>query len=106
MLLTWAFLALTLYLSLRPDPTNVASSHSASSALLLFVVHTPLLAAALASPREIAEFGSWDWRIRYGFVLAGLIVMMATGAVAWVLTRRTLDRFDEWAGRPKLPVEP
>jgi hypothetical protein len=105
-LLTWASLALGLYLSLRPDPTNVAASHSASSTLLLFVAHTTLLAAALASPREIAEFGSWDWKIRHGLVLVGLAVMIATGATAWVLTRRTLDRFDEWAGRPKLPVTP
>jgi hypothetical protein len=105
-LVAWASLALGFYLSLRPDPTNVASSHSASSTLLLFVVHTALLAAALASPREIAEFGSWDWKIRYGLVLLGLTVMIATGATAWVLTRRALDRFDEWAGRPQLPVEP
>jgi hypothetical protein len=105
-LVAWASLALGLYLSLRPDPTDVASSHSASSTLLLFVAHTALLAAALASPREIAEFGSWDWKIRYGLVLLGLTVMIVTGATAWVLTRRTLDRFDEWVGRPRLPLEP
>lgn len=103
-LVAWASLAVGLYLSLRPDPTNVASSHTASSTLLLFVAHTAFVAAALASPRELAEFGSWDWKIRYGLVLLGLTVMIATGATAWVLTRRTLNRFDEWVGRPKLSL--
>jgi hypothetical protein len=26
--------------------------------------------------------------------------MIFTGVVAWQLTRKTIDRFDEWVGRP------
>ena len=105
MMLTWASLVLGLYLNLRPDPTKVASSRYSSITLLLFLAHTALLAALLAPPTEIVVFRSWDARIRYGLVLAGLTVLIGTGAMAWLLTRQTLDRFDEWVGRPEIPAK-
>ena len=100
LLVIWASLALGLYLAIRPGTTNAASSRSALSMLAFFVFHTPLLAAALVSPRELAVFASWDVRLRWGLLLAGLAVPIVTGTVAWFLTRRTLERFDEWVGRP------
>jgi hypothetical protein len=99
-LLTWAFLALTLYWNLRPGPTSVAASRSSSSGLILFFVHFALLAALLASPWEFAAFGASAARTSWAILLTGLTIMIVTGALAWVVTRRTFDRFDEWAGRP------
>ena len=67
--------------------------------LAFFLFHTPLLWAALVSPRELTEFASWDVRLRWGPVLTALAIPILTGTVAWLLTRRTLERFDELVGR-------
>lgn len=99
-LFTWVLLAVSLNLNLRPIPTAVASSRTSVITLLLTLVHAALIAALLASPPELAAFGTWDWRWRWAVVLAGLAVMAATGAAARLLTRQTADRFDEWVGRP------
>lgn len=100
LLLVWVTIALGLYVSILPGPTSVASSRAALSTLVFFALHTPLLWAVLVSPRELSEFASWDVRLRWGLVLSGLAVPVLTGTLAWFLTRRTIDRFDEWVGRP------
>ncbi len=99
-LVAWANIALGLYLALRPGPTAAASSRAAMSQLAFFALHTPLLHAALASPRELAAAGAWDPRLWWALAFAGLAIPTLTGLLAWTLTRRTLRRFDEWAGRP------
>jgi len=66
------------------------------------MIHAPLLWAAFASPRELAEFAVLDARLRWGLALTCLMIPVLTGAVAWILTRRALGRFDEWVGRPYL----
>jgi ABC-type Na+ efflux pump permease subunit len=96
----WANVALGLYLAIRPGPTNSANSRAATSMLAAFVLHTPLVAALLASPREIAVFDTWSPRLRWGVMLAGLAIMILTGMIARWLTRRTLEHFEEWVGRP------
>jgi hypothetical protein len=100
LLIVWANLALGLYLGIRPGTTSAASSRAALSMLVCLVFHTPVLWALLISPGEFAEFASWDVRLRSGLMLAGLTVAILTGLLAWILTRRTLARFDEWVGRP------
>lgn len=102
-LLTWALLALAFYSSIRPDPTSVVSSRSVIITLILLVTHTALLGVALASPPELAVFALWDVRLRWGLILTIWTIPILTGVFAWVLTRRTLDRFDEWVGRPIRP---
>lgn len=97
----WANLALGLSLSLRPGPTATASSRVASLTLLFLLVQTPVLYGALASPSEFAAMATWDSRLRGGLILAALGVPAVIGTVAWRLTRQTLDRFDEWVGRPR-----
>lgn len=99
-LFTWAALALGLNLNLRPVAPASASSRTAVSLLVATLVHAALIAALLASPPELAAFGSWDRRLRLTTVLTGLAVMAATGALAWLLTRQVVARFDEWVGRP------
>src|SRR5262249_20672803 len=98
--LTWASVAVGLYLAIRPGTTSAASSRSAFSTLVLFIVHAPLLWAALISPRELATLTSLDFRQRWALVLSAMAASTLTGAIAWFLTRRTLARFDEWVGRP------
>ena len=101
LLVAWVFLALGLHWSIQPGlTTTVASSRTTSSTLIVLLIHAPLLAALLATPRELAEFNSWGNFLRGGLMLAGPTVMIVTGMVAWFSTRRTLDRFDEWVGRP------
>jgi hypothetical protein len=99
-LVVWVVTALGLSLGIRPGVTSVAASRASWSTLVLFGLQTPLLWAALASPRELAVFAGWDARLRWGLVLACLMIPILTGSVAWVLTRQTLRRFDEWVGRP------
>jgi hypothetical protein len=100
LMVAWANVALGLYLGLRPGTTVEASNRAGWWLLGLMLSHTPMLAAALASPRELATFATWDLRIRVGLVLVGLAVPVLTGAVAWSWTRRVRERFDEWVGRP------
>lgn len=97
----WATVALGLYLSLRPGETSVAASRSALSMLMFLVLHTPVIWFALASPRELAKFASLPALHRGEAMLAVLAVPTLTGLYAWFLTRRTLNRFDEWVGRPR-----
>jgi|GEM_PF-3195109 len=104
LLIVWIAVVLGLYWGIRPVPTSTIASQSAVSALLFFVFHTPLLWALLGSPRQFAEFATWDPLLRWGLVLAGLTVPILTGAAACFLTRQTIDRFDEWVGRPR-PLE-
>jgi hypothetical protein len=99
-LAVWASIALGLYLGIRPGETAVAVSRASWMSLAFFALQTPLLYGALASPRELAWVASWDAHLGWGLVLAGLTVPILTGAVAWGLTRRTFERFDEWVGRP------
>ncbi|MEJ7636692.1 MAG: hypothetical protein WKF75_01580 [Singulisphaera sp.] len=106
LLAVWVGLALGFYLSVRPGPTGTASSRIALCSLVLFTIHTPLLWAALASPRELELFASWDARLRWGLVLTCLMIPILTGTLAWLLTRRTLDRFDVGWGVPSRSMEP
>jgi hypothetical protein len=99
-LAVWAGVALGLYLGIRPGETAVTASRASWITLAFFALHASLLYSALASPRELAAAASWDARLRWGVVLAGLAVPISTGAVAWGVTMRTFERFDEWVGRP------
>ena len=96
----WASVALGLYLGMRPGTATAVSNRASLVTLAFFAFHTPLLAAALASPPELAIFASLDVRLRWGLALAALAVPILTGLFALVLTKRTLARFDEWVGRP------
>ena len=99
-LLFWASLALGLYVAVRPGTTSGANSRAATGSLLALIVHMPLLAALLASPHELAVFATWSVSLRLDLVLAALAIPIVTGASACFFTRRTIDRFDEWVGRP------
>jgi hypothetical protein len=99
-LVLWANLALGLSLGIRPGPPSVAANRASWGTLLSFIVYAPFVTALLASPRELAEFATWDVRLRWGLVLVGVAVLVATGGLAWKLTTQTLRRFDEWVGRP------
>ncbi len=99
-LVAWANVALGLYLALRPGKTAAASSRAATSMFAFLAFHAPILYVMLASPRELATAANWDPRPWWALVLAALIVPTLTGLLAWALTRRTLRKFDEWAGRP------
>jgi hypothetical protein len=99
-LVLWANLAHGLSLGIRPGPPSVAANRASLGTLLSFILYAPFVTALLASPRELAVFATWDVRIRWGLVLLGVVVLVATGAFAWKLTRQMLRRFDEWVGRP------
>jgi hypothetical protein len=99
-LAAWAAFALGAYLGVRSVKTNDANSRSAFCMLGYFALHTPLVAAALASPREWEGFRSWPLAAQGDVALIALTIPAATGLVAWLLTRRLLDHFDEWVGRP------
>jgi len=98
--LFWASVALGLTLGIRPGTTNSANNQAALWMLIFLFLHTPTLAAALASPPELAVFATWDLRLRVGLIVLSMMVPAFTGAMAWRWTRRSRDRFDEWVGRP------
>jgi hypothetical protein len=100
LLVVWASVAIGLYLAIRPGATSTASSLASTVTLGFFMLHAPLLWGVLLSPRELAVFATRNVYLRWGVVLFGLVVMLGTGLAAWLLTRRTLERFDEWVGRP------
>ena len=96
-LVSWAGIALGLSLGLRPGETSVAATRATWMTLTLFAAHGLFLYGTLASPRELAR---WDHRLWWTLVLAGPMVPILTGLLAWRLTSRLSVRFDEWVGRP------
>ena len=99
-LVLWAGTALGLYLGFRPGTTSSANNWAAMAMLAALLAHAPLLGALLASPPQLAAAATWGIGLRRGLALAGLAVAAGTALFAWFLTRRTIARFDEWAGRP------
>jgi hypothetical protein len=97
LLVIWFNLALGLYLGIRPGATRAASSRAAMSTLSLFVFHASMLWVVLVSPREIVAL---DAPKRWGLLAGALIIAFPTGMVAWISSQRTIERFDEWVGRP------
>ncbi len=101
-LVVWLGVALGLDLGIRPRTKTAITNRSGLISLALFASHGPVVAGALASPRELAFLAAQDARIGWGLALAGLAVPIATALLARRVGRRTFERFDEWAGRPIL----
>jgi ABC-type Na+ efflux pump permease subunit len=97
-----ACLALGAWLGVRPGSglTSTANSYSALVSLGLGAVVGLTVLVLLCSNQELAEFWIWDIRLRAIVVASLLAFPMLLGALAWILTRLTCCRFDDWVGRP------
>lgn len=104
-LAAWASVAAGLIFTIKPGSTNSATNKTSLTMLAYMVFHAPLLWAALASPSELAWFGSLGTPLRWAVILAGLAIPTLTGYFAWFLTRRVTTKFDEWVGRPIRPID-
>lgn len=102
LLLAWAAVATGLLLTIRPGKAGLVTHLSALGTGICLALHGTLLAAMLASPWEYAWFAALDFRLRAAAVLAGLAIPTLTATMAWWATRKSIDRFEEWVGRPTL----
>ena len=97
----WFGVALGFFLGVRPGTTATASSWwSAASLFLVFAIHAPVLWGSLTPAREYAAIVNPGAPSGWLLPLSGLLIPIITAAVASHLARRSVDRFDEWAGRP------
>ena len=106
LIVSWGSVALGLFLGIRPGSPGAAASRASLTTMLFILLHATLLAALLASPGWIARVASLGHYAVAGVLISGSAVMILTGLAAYSYTRRTLDRFDEWVGRPVRPQEP
>jgi ABC-type transport system involved in multi-copper enzyme maturation permease subunit len=104
-LAAWASLVLGVWLGVRPrsGSTSTANSHAALASFGVAAVVGSSVLVLLCTHRELAEFGTWDIRLRAIVVVSLLALPPLVGAAAWALERRTYRRFDEWVGRPYRP---
>ena len=93
-LAAWAGLALGTWRGARAGAKDGASSAASLGSFALAAVHIPLAFVALAPPRAVTGL------LALGLALPLALVSAATAWMARTLTRRSFDRFDEWAGRP------
>jgi hypothetical protein len=101
-LAAWLGQGLGAWIGIRPRSASTAKAHSDASlmSLGLGVLVGLTVMMLLCSHHEFAFFNTWDIRDRIIVVAILVALPPMMGLCGWVLTRRTIRRFDEWVGRP------